>query len=568
MDFDDLDDVEATAGPQGLQEQREKLQTASWEELAAAAPFPRPKGRGFGGAKRLQKVLYLHGPGSNKLMAEKQVQAVFKNLKWVVDFELLEWHFVEGAINYKLEEIHWDPAVQKIFAPFGRPCGESYDGYMSYFSMWNESHQDETWLGPEASKMAAEGLGACGSNGYEDVLEHMAAHLAENGPYDGVCGFDMGASLAFDMARLAQEGDKRFTEKFRYLVLFSARGHRARAQLSQGSLRPKAPLQIPCFMSWSREDDSKQYSNYEELALYVHPNFRRICVHGQGHRPPNLKKGTQECELLDAFIGEMQADTFSGVQEDGPDIYKDFWLPLPREPAALPEPPMKVIVVVDPLGEHGPTAAEAKADRSRFPAQEPLEVCQKRLSIFRQVTATKCEDLPLEGWEVLSAAFQPSHVSLRWHPEIQARDSSVAYSVDAGRSRWLQAEDEVALPWSKLAEVAEQLLESLEVGRDSVALVGLGTGGIVAFALALALVRRGVLPAKLCCACPPTVWPEGAPGPGSLVTTPVSYLTCAESVAGPPWRFETSTFGPFAQRHFEDKATMVATISEEINALR
>ena len=25
-----------------------------------------------------------------------------------------------------------------------------------------------------------------------------------------------------------------------------------------GSLRPKAPLQIPCFMSWSREDDSKQ----------------------------------------------------------------------------------------------------------------------------------------------------------------------------------------------------------------------------------------------------------------------------------------------------------------------
>jgi len=26
------------------------------------------------------------------------------------------------------EEIHADPAVQKVFAPFGRPCGDSYDG--------------------------------------------------------------------------------------------------------------------------------------------------------------------------------------------------------------------------------------------------------------------------------------------------------------------------------------------------------------------------------------------------------------------------------------------------------
>ena len=68
------------------------------------------------------QLLYLHGPGSNNAMSQKQVQAVFKwlgvdmftpargvcssklrNLKWVVDFHLLEWHYLEGTINHKLE---------------------------------------------------------------------------------------------------------------------------------------------------------------------------------------------------------------------------------------------------------------------------------------------------------------------------------------------------------------------------------------------------------------------------------------------------------------------------------
>eukprot|EP00439_Symbiodinium_sp_Y106_P087428 s33_g52.t1 len=47
----------------------------------------------------------------------------------------------------------------------------------------------------------------------------------------------MGACLAFDAARLAQEGDTRFEEKFRYMMLFSGRGHRELAEMSQGRLR-------------------------------------------------------------------------------------------------------------------------------------------------------------------------------------------------------------------------------------------------------------------------------------------------------------------------------------------
>ncbi|CAE7593702.1 unnamed protein product, partial [Symbiodinium sp. KB8] len=68
---------------------------------------------------------------------------------------------------------------------------------------------------------------------YEEVLASLADFLKENGPFDGLCGFDMGACLAFDAARLAQEGDLRFEEKFRYLILFSGRGHRELAEMSQ-----------------------------------------------------------------------------------------------------------------------------------------------------------------------------------------------------------------------------------------------------------------------------------------------------------------------------------------------
>merc|ERR1719401_1110885 len=111
-------------------------------------------------------------------------------------------------------------------------------------------------------------------DGFEVVIEELAKHLKETGPYDGLCGFDMGGCLAFEAAKLAQEGDPRFQQKFRYLMLFSTRGHKAGAYLDQGKLRPKAPLQIPTFIGFSLEDDSKQYSHYEDMALYIHPAYR------------------------------------------------------------------------------------------------------------------------------------------------------------------------------------------------------------------------------------------------------------------------------------------------------
>ena len=33
-----------------------------------------------------------------------------------------------------------------------------------------------------------------------------------------------------------------------------------------------------------------RYMEYEELPLFIHPNFREVIVHHDGHKPPILKK--------------------------------------------------------------------------------------------------------------------------------------------------------------------------------------------------------------------------------------------------------------------------------------
>eukprot|EP00930_Biecheleria_cincta_P034177 TRINITY_DN23636_c0_g1_i1.p1 TRINITY_DN23636_c0_g1~~TRINITY_DN23636_c0_g1_i1.p1 ORF type:complete len:583 (-),score=122.08 TRINITY_DN23636_c0_g1_i1:231-1979(-) len=574
MDFDDLDNAEESLGPSAEEMREELMKKQVPEEMPGAKKHPRPSGKGFGaGAQRKQKVLYLHGPGSNAAMAERQVSAAFKNLAWVVDFGIFDWHFLEGTINNKVEEIHADPAVQQVFIPYGKKCGDTYDGYLSYVFMWNESHQDETWLGPSAySEMMSSG-NRPEKGSYAEVMDALAKHLEETGPYDALCGFDMGACLAFDAARLAQEGDARFEDKFRYLMLFSCRGHRAMGKFGQGEMRPSAPLQIPTFLSWSEEDDSKQYSNYEDLALYIHPKFRRICLHDQGHRPPNMQKNSLQAEELNLFVDKMQSDTFALSEAKDPTnaLYKEYWLPLLREPVPQFSGPCKLIVVEDPLREHGPTPQEMLADRMKFPAQEMPETCAKRLDVYRQVTGTTRDDFSSAGAavELVQVPFSQEHRKLKWHPQVTARDASVAYAQGAGRSRWFQAEDEITLPWESARRCAEELLEGMSlVPGESVALVGIGTGAHVAFCLAEALLKKHSVVTRLFTVCAPTVWPwQDAPVLGALVKTPIRYLTCAESVAGPPWRLETATFGEFTHQHFDDKAGMIQMVLDEMRTL-
>jgi len=366
--------------------------------------------------------------------------------------------------------------------------------------------------------------------------------------------------------------------KFRYLMLFSTRGHKEMALLGQGKLRPKAPLQIPTYVGWSNEDDSKQYSHYEDMCLYIHPSYRGIFYHDQGHRPPNVQKGTPQCEELDAFIGSMQADTkYKPTESKEVKAYRDYWLPLVREPLPVCPPASeevrKLIVIHDPMGEHGPVPEEAM-DRMRFPAQEDPGTCANRLGVYRSVTGTTAEDFRaaikaagLESKiEVIEVTYNEDQLAVKFHPEAKQRDVSTAYAAGQGRSRWLQVEDEVITPWLEMKYFAEELLETVGVSHfETVCVVGLGTGAHIALNVTEAMLRmRNLYPARLFTVCAPTVWPsEGVPPMGLLATVPVRYLTSPTSVAGPPWRYETSTFGHFSHGHFETKEQMLKLIVDE-----
>jgi len=581
MDFDELDEAQDALGPSAEDIRKELMQKQVPEKMPGARKHPKPKEKGYGGGNfKSQKVLYLYGPGSNAKMAERQTSALFKNVPWIADFKLFEWHYWEGEINNKVEEIHADPTVAQLFIPFGKKCGSTYDGYLSYVFMQSESHNTETWLSPEGREKAMSGKEIGPGDGHESVMDKLAKHLEETGPYDGLCGFDMGGCLAFEAARLAQEGDERFAAKFRYIMLFSTRGHKEMARLGQGKLRPKAPLMIPTYVGWSLEDDSKQYSHYEDMCLYIHPDYRGIFYHDQGHRPPNVQKGTTQCDELDSFIGAMQSDTkYKPTESKEVQTYRDYWLPLLREP--LPTVPAsevrRLVVICDPHGEHGPKPEEAM-DRMRFPAQEDPGTCAARLAAYRFVTGTTAEDFKAAAKaagcqdmvEIIETSFSEDTLQLKWHPEAVARDVSMAYAAGQGRSRWLQVEDEVTLPWSDLRFAAEELLDTIPVSHfETVGVVGLGTGAHMAWAVVDAMLRlRSINPVRLFTVCAPTVWPvEAAPAMGTLVATPIRYLTCPSSVAGPPWRYETSTFGHFSHGHFETKDEMLKMIVKEMQEL-
>eukprot|EP00421_Protoceratium_reticulatum_P000825 CAMPEP_0168368182 /NCGR_PEP_ID=MMETSP0228-20121227/6119_1 /TAXON_ID=133427 /ORGANISM="Protoceratium reticulatum, Strain CCCM 535 (=CCMP 1889)" /LENGTH=605 /DNA_ID=CAMNT_0008381021 /DNA_START=25 /DNA_END=1841 /DNA_ORIENTATION=+ len=573
MDFDDLDEAQEALGP-GMEELRQELMKKQVpESMPGARKHPRPNDKGYGGGSfKSQKVLYLYGPGCNEKMAERQTSALFKNVPWIADFKLFEWHYWEGEINNKVEEIHADPAVAAVFIPFGKKCGSTYDGYMSYVFMAWESHNTETWLSPEGREKFMTGKEIGPEDGYLSVLDKLAKHLEETGPYDGLCGFDMGGCLAFEAARLAQEGDPRFVNKFRYLMLFSTRSHKDMALLDQGKLRPKAPLMIPTYVGWSLEDDSKQYSHYEDLALYIHPDYRGIFYHDQGHRPPNVQKGTTQCAELDSFIGAMQADTKYRPQDSKEvQTYRNYWLPLVREPlpAVAADEVRRLIIFPDPFGEHGPLPEEAM-DRMRFPAQEDPMTCHTRLGVYRAVTGTTAADFTkaieaaglASSIEVIEAKYTDDHKQLQWHPKVEARDISQAYAAGQGRSRWLQAEDEVVIPWGDLKFIAEEILETISASYyEKIGVVGLGTGAHVAVAVIEAMLRlRSCVPVRFFPVCAPTVWPqEGAPDMGMLVTTPIRYLTCPTSVAGAALALRDIDLRPFLARPLQNEGGAAGT---------
>lgn len=544
MDFDDLDDAEVALGPAAEDLRAQLLAKQVPSSMPGAASHPGPPGRNFG-PKAALKVLYLHGPGSTEQLSRIQLTNMFNKCPTVADMKLIDWTVLQGAFPDKLEEIHADPRVQDQFRPYG-------PDFFSHLRVSPYEVQLQAWGGLDAA------------------MDHLAKHLAESGPYDGICGFDMGANVAFNAACLAAAGNEAFKAKFHFLMLFSPTGPKAcgydsQADRPQAGLWPKAPLQIPTLLCFSKhEDDARQFCNYEELAMYIDPKYRVVVVHDQGHRPPNIQKGTPECEVLDKFVTSMQAGLIYKLTELGSSpVYKDMWLPMVREPApeAAAGSSRKLIVVTDPLGAHGPEATEA-SEWAKWPAQESVWGRGARFAVAKQVRVTTAEEVKAAvdasgggEVEVTGVSYKEPHKQATWHPK-----------APKGPSRWTTVDDEIVLGWTEARRLVDELLEDLAImPSDSVSVVGLGTGSFVALLLAEALIRiKRVTPTRLWLVCPPPILPlEGMPEKGMLVTVPVRRLTMPYEVTGPSWQAEILTFGEVTHGLFMAKEEMLRMVAQE-----
>mmetsp|Transcript_93858 Transcript_93858/g.162476 ORF Transcript_93858/g.162476 Transcript_93858/m.162476 type:complete len:594 (+) Transcript_93858:73-1854(+) len=548
MDFDDLDDA---LGPSLEDKRTELLEKQVPAEMPGAEVHVAPSARGFAPRSSL-KVLYLHGPGSTEKMAQMQLTNMFGKCPTVTEMKLVSWEKIMGTIIQEIHEIHADPIVQAQFRPYGTE-------FCSYLDVNPYSLQIEAWGGIEAA------------------TERVRKEMKENGPYDGICGFDMGGNVAFNCARLAMEGDKDFQEKFHFLMLFSTTAPKENGYYPSGllckdegdramkPLRPKAPLQLPVFMSFSKlEDDARSYINYEEMLSMIHPDYRTIYIHDQGHRPPNIQKGTEFNEVIEKFITSMQAGIRFKLNEIGntPE-YKDYWLPLNREP--LPEVesdmPRRIFVITDPLGAHGPLESTA-FDFEKNPAQELPFTRKIRFDLARQVrgldfaeveSALKeaAGDMEMEVIHVTSDKLK----DIAWHP-----------TEKDWYGRWIFTDDVISLPWSEGRYAAEDLLEELAVSpMDSVGVIGIGTGAYIAMQLTEAIMRiRFTTPNRLFLVAPPTVLPlDGFPGMGWLADVPVRHLTAAVDTSGPHWMAQVATLGHFSQSLFTSKEELLKMLGTE-----
>mmetsp|Transcript_65814 Transcript_65814/g.140804 ORF Transcript_65814/g.140804 Transcript_65814/m.140804 type:complete len:549 (-) Transcript_65814:16-1662(-) len=539
MDFDDLDETETSFGPLPAELRQELLQNAKPSPI----PHPKPEGRNFG-ARGYMKMLYLTSMGSNKRMGMLQASNMLVNAPRKESDTVIYWTVFEGSIPSDSSG-HQNPEIAEMYKAYG-PDFYSYLGVQGYAQM------QETWLN------------------LDEELERLGEHLAKEGPYDGIMGFDQGGMLAVAAAREAQEGRENFKNKFRFLILCSTHGHKELSLNGQGARRPKAPLKIPVVITYSDQCLVQPINAYQDLALYFDPAHRQILKHNLGHAPPKFDADTEGITVLTKFIDKMRFGTpFEVHTNEETNALAGLSLPLVRAPPpilASSPLPIRIIVVPDPLGKHGPTATDMLADTTR-PFDEDKAVAVERVKVLYELRGWTLDTIQAASEELASeftleeVAYSAEHRTLQWHPK-EYREHS-----------WQDLEDEIALSAKAVSLVASDLLAPLPaiLQGDRVAIVGIGTGSYIARAVAEAIIReRGVIPLGLFLVAPPTITPrmeakpdDPTPDFASLVNSSVRIFTVPAAINSNPWRWEIATLGPFSQSvHSSDSDLLASLISE------
>eukprot|EP00811_Abedinium_folium_P025358 NODE_3614_length_2010_cov_8.795539.p1 GENE.NODE_3614_length_2010_cov_8.795539~~NODE_3614_length_2010_cov_8.795539.p1 ORF type:complete len:588 (+),score=209.67 NODE_3614_length_2010_cov_8.795539:44-1765(+) len=477
MDFDDLDEVEAAAGPTPEERARDLL--------AAATPEPReipvPRGRNFGEDGKM-KMLFLYGGGTNASVGRMQVLNVFKETEV---FKSMQFTVMEAPTKTNVKW-HFAEAMQQQLAPFGP------DMFLYFDRVPYSNSQHEAWEGIEAS------------------FEALRAHFKEHGPYDGVVGFDMGGEVLVQAARMAQEGIDGFAAMFRFMVLFTT------------------------------------------------------------SHPKHLSRFLRTMQTGATFQPSVHADNAR---------FRNLWLPLCRVAPAGRGAELSgttLLVVTDPMGSHDYHAVLAALGRAiqtgRVPA--PKTTVPFEVTGFGSIVADITNRLAVSILSARDFAAAAAGGGLR----VQG----ITYSDEQRRHRWHCGVEEVLNGQMRVDDIildegseamarrwADELMQPVETHDYRISIVGLGTGAWIALACARLLIQeRKVVPDGLWLIDPPTRLPDGSSSqPGYLVDCPMRVLINADSMVGPPWRYEVATCGPFSMAEFKNAPDAVRMVIEECSAL-
>ncbi|CAE7453540.1 unnamed protein product [Symbiodinium pilosum] len=506
------------------------------DAVPTSKPFPAPKGRCFGKDKKM-KMLCLHGGGVSKTVAQMQLNSTFKEMPCK---KQLEWTIWTGPHTVPLG---WNGDFSL------KPFGPNFTVYFERLPFAN--CQWETW------------------DGFDKTLAEFKKFIRENGPFDGAMGFDMGGEFLVHVAGLATEGDPDLQDAFRFLILFTTTAPKHLSPM--GKDRIKAPLQIPTICSWANSDENHPFMEYEELPLFIHRDFREVIVHADGHKPPVLKKDQTVFWRFSRFLDAMEkGDTFTPTDHEDNAVRAKLWLPLQRSTdVSVPPSKRRLLVVPDPEGP-GDLPKVLDVLRARQAAGEALESPGEpwvrggtppnpiqRLELLLQVCSASHEIFQKKAvaeLDVDHVDYTEEQRKINWHCSLAEVPSRQLLNKDIIED---ERHDQLA------QDLAKGFLEAKKDVAESLALVGLGTGAFVAFAIAREMVAKGLKPAGLWLIDPPLRLPWACSAePCSLKDCPVHILVDRDSTYGPPWRYEVSTCGPFTINTFVDIDEMVAKVMD------
>mmetsp|Transcript_95485 Transcript_95485/g.204902 ORF Transcript_95485/g.204902 Transcript_95485/m.204902 type:complete len:587 (+) Transcript_95485:66-1826(+) len=576
MDFDDLDDV---TGSPPLDRRDDLLE----QVVVKPVEVPTAPGRNYGGeAKDKLKILFMHGGGTNERCSQPQARNIFTaagsflGKKMADNLQIEYFHGVHPVPR----EWHRAPQMQETMLAFA-PNYWLYYGFEPPIEHGGCNHPKEEWVK------------------IDECMDQLGDFLKENGPYDGLCGFDQGGCVVLQAARLAAAGDSRFAYMFRFLILFTT--YLPKAHQKQADFRPPAPLRIPTFVSFSLSDFSRPYATFEDAALFIEEGYREVLLHEDSHTPPKFAEGMKQTAQLKIFLQAMSAGS-SWSPGNTRQVLKGLQLPMRHLSAPSPGPLVGelakrvVFVIHEPnLGRRVREDIEALRTLMPFnfdvvPTADPpgpfeaavpesqKGTLQKRLELYEAVAKLTAEDfrtafaaVSAEGQsievEIEAAQYAEEHAEIEWgtQRELLPTSATVLDPQDVVTNN-AEGEDK----WARAEEVAEHLLENIKIfPEDQFAVIGLGHGAVVALQVARALMThrgKGAMPVGFWAVHAPAILPPEATGDGIgwLVDCPVRYMVGEDSLTGAPWRWELQTLGPFSTRVFKSAEDLPGIVASEL----